>query len=48
MAHDLSEQGLALAERVNRTEFLIDAMSVLCYTTLYFGRLADTRAWIER
>jgi hypothetical protein len=48
MAHSLSEEGLALAERSNRVEFRIDAMSVRCYTTLYFGRLADCQSWIEQ
>ena len=41
-------QALELAEQSKRVEFRIDAMSVLCYTTLYFGRLKDCRAWIER
>jgi hypothetical protein len=48
MARDLSEQGLLLAERCNRPKFRIDAMTVQCYTTLYHGRLADCRVWIER
>jgi tetratricopeptide (TPR) repeat protein len=48
MAHDLSGQGLALAERCGRPEFLLDAMTLKCYTTFYYGRLADTRTWIER
>lgn len=48
MAHELSGQGLALAERCNRPEFRIDAMTVTCYTTLYYGRLADCRQWIDR
>jgi class 3 adenylate cyclase len=47
-AYDLSQQGLALAERSSRPEFRIDAMSLQCYTTLYYGRLADCRMWIER
>jgi hypothetical protein len=47
-AHDLSQQGLAIAERSNRPEFRIDAMSVVCYTTFYYGRLTDCRAWIDR
>ena len=47
-AYDLSLRGLELAERSGRPEFRIDAMSVLCYTTLYFGRLADCRDLIER
>jgi class 3 adenylate cyclase len=47
-AYNLSLQGLALAERSNRPEFRIDALSVQCYTTLYYGRLADCRACIER
>ena len=47
-AYDLSIQGLQLAEQSQRLEFRIDAMSVLCYTAFYFGRLADCREWIER
>jgi class 3 adenylate cyclase len=47
-AYDLSVQSLKLAEQSKRVEFRIDAMSVLCYTTLYFGRLEDCRSWIER
>jgi len=47
-AYDLSVQSLKLAEQSKRAEFRIDAMSVLCYTTLYFGRLEDCRSWIER
>jgi len=47
-AYDLSLQGLKLAEQSKRAEFRIDAISVLCYTTLYFGRLKDCRVWIER
>jgi len=47
-AYDLSIQGLNLAEQSKRPEFRIDAMSVLCYTTLYYGRLEDCRSWIER
>ena len=47
-AHDLSLQSLKLAEQSKRVEFHIDAMSVRCYTTLYFGRLKDCRAWIKR
>ena len=48
MAHELAAQGLALAERCDRPEFRIDAMTVTCYTTLYYGRLADCRRWIDR
>ena len=47
-AYDLSIQGLQLAEQSKRLEFRIDAMSVLCYTAFYYGRLADCREWIER
>ena len=47
-ADELSLQGLHLAEQSNRPEFRIDALSVRCYTTLYYGRLADCRAAIER
>jgi hypothetical protein len=48
VAYDLSVQALNLADQSGRVEFRIDAMSVLCYTTLYYGKLADCRAWIER
>lgn len=48
VAYDLSLRGLELAELSGRPEFRIDAMSVLCYTTLYFGKLTDCRKWIER
>ena len=41
MAHDLSQQGLALAERCNRAGVPDRRDEVLCYTTLYFGRLTD-------
>jgi tetratricopeptide (TPR) repeat protein len=47
-AYDLSVQGLKLAEESGRPEFRIDALSMLCYTNLYFGRLGDCRGWIER
>jgi hypothetical protein len=40
--------GLSLAEQSNRPDYRIDAMSVLAYTTLYYGRLADCRSWIDR
>jgi class 3 adenylate cyclase len=48
VAYDLSVQALNLADQSGRVEFRIDAMSVLCYTTLYYGKLADCRDWIER
>ena len=47
-AYELSLQGLDLAERSDRCEYKIDAMSVLCYTTFYFRRLDECRYWIER
>ena len=47
-ANELSEQGLRLAEQSKRPEFRIDALSVHCYTTLYYGRLEDCRSTIER
>jgi hypothetical protein len=47
-AYRFSLEGLELAERSHRPDYRIDAMSVLCYTTLYFGRLDDCRAWIDR
>jgi class 3 adenylate cyclase len=46
-AYRYSLDGLDLAERSNRPDYRIDAMSVLSYTTLYFGRLEDCRSWIE-
>ena len=47
-AHAYSLDGLALAEESRRPDFRIDAMSVLAYTTLYFGRLEECRTWIDR
>ena len=48
IAYDLSLQAFQLAEQSKRLEFRIDAMSVLCYTTFYYGRLDGCRGWIER
>ena len=48
LAYDLSVQALNLADQSGRVEFRIDAMSVLCYATLYYGKLSDCRGWIER
>ena len=47
-AYDLSLQGLKLAEQAERVEFRIDALSVLCFTTLYFARLENCRVLIEQ
>lgn len=47
-AYDFSVQGLKLADESGRPEFRIDALSMLCYTNLYFGRLEDCCGWIER
>jgi class 3 adenylate cyclase len=47
-AYDLSLQALKLAEQAERVEFRIDALSVLCFTTLYFGRLENCRVLIEK
>lgn len=47
-AYNLSVQGMQLAEKSKRVEFILDAMSMLCYTTLYYGRLDDCRALINR
>ena len=47
-AHRYSLEGLELAEQSGRADYRIDAMSVLAYTTLYYGRLEDSRSWIER
>ena len=46
-AYDLSVRNLELAEQSKRVEFRIDALSVLCYTTLYYGRLEDCRRLIS-
>ena len=47
-AHDLALQGMQLAEQSTRTEFRLDAMSVLSYTSFYFGTLEECRGWICR
>jgi len=47
-AHRYSLEGLEMAERSQRSDYRIDAMSVLAYTTLYNGRLEDCRSWIDR
>jgi class 3 adenylate cyclase/DNA replicative helicase MCM subunit Mcm2 (Cdc46/Mcm family) len=47
-AHQYALEGLELAERSQRPDHRIDAMSVVAYTTLYFGRLGDCRVWIHR
>lgn len=47
-AHRHSQEAFALAEESARPDYRIDAMSVLAYTTLYYGRLEDCRAWIDR
>lgn len=47
-AYDLSQQGLKLAEQSKRVEFRLDALSVLCFTTLYYGRIDDCRVLIKR
>lgn len=47
-ANELSRQCLALAERSNRADFSIDAISIHSYTTLYFGRLEDSRLWLGK
>src|SRR6185436_9867462 len=46
-AHRHALEGLDFAERSQRPDYRIDAMSVLAYATLYFGRLEDCRRWIE-
>jgi tetratricopeptide (TPR) repeat protein len=46
-ADELSLQGLRLAEQSGRPDFTIDALSVRCYTTLYYGHLKDCRSTIE-
>ena len=45
---ELSTQAMALAEQSKRPEFRIDALSVHCYATMYFGTLAECRSWILR
>ena len=47
-SYELSQKSLALAEQSCRPEFVIDAMSVCCYTALYFGSLHECRGWIVR
>ena len=47
-AYDLSQQALKLAEQSKRVDFRLDALSVLCFTTAYYGRIEDCRALIER
>jgi class 3 adenylate cyclase len=47
-AYDLSKQGMELAEKSKRVEFCLDALSMLCYATLYYGRRDDCRALINR
>jgi adenylate cyclase len=47
-AYDLSIQSFQLAEQSRRVEFVIDGMSLLCYTALYYRSLAESRDWIER
>jgi class 3 adenylate cyclase/tetratricopeptide (TPR) repeat protein len=43
-----SQEALQLAELSGRADYRIDAMSVLAYTTFYFGRLGDCRSWIDK
>jgi predicted ATPase/class 3 adenylate cyclase len=45
-AYDLSMEALRLAEQSERAEFRIDAMSVLCYTALYYKGLKECDQWI--
>jgi hypothetical protein len=47
-AHGFAQQGLELAGQSERADYRIDAMEVLSYTTLYYGRLADCRSWIDQ
>ncbi len=46
--YELSLQSMDIAEQSRRVEFRIDAMSVHCYATMYYGRLDECRSWIER
>lgn len=48
LAHNLSLQCMTLAERAAQADLLIDALCIHGYTTLYFGRLIDCRAVLER
>ncbi len=47
-AYGLSMQSFQLAEQSRRVEFVIDGMSLLCYTALYYRSLEESRDWIER
>jgi class 3 adenylate cyclase/tetratricopeptide (TPR) repeat protein len=46
--YDLSLQSMALAEQSARPAYLIDAMSVHCYATMYYRSLEECRSWIKR
>lgn len=46
--YDLSLQSMEIAEQSHCAEFRIDAMSVHCYATMYYGRLDECRSWIKR
>jgi hypothetical protein len=48
VAHQYSIDALGVAESAGRPDYRIDAISLLAYATLYFGRLEDCRRWIER
>jgi tetratricopeptide (TPR) repeat protein len=47
-AYDLAQQGLKLADQSKRVEFRLDALSLLCFTTIYYGRLEDCLTLIRR
>jgi len=46
--YELSLQSLDVAERSQRPEFLIDALSVHCYAVFYYRSLEECRSWIKR
>ena len=47
-AHEFSLEGLELAEQCGDVRYRIDALSMRIYTTLYYGRLDECRALIDR
>lgn len=47
-AYDISVQAHTTAERSGNVAFVIDAMSVLCYTTFYHRTYAECLDWADR
>jgi hypothetical protein len=47
-AYGYSLEGVAVANASNRGDYRLDALSILSYTTMYCGRLAESRDHIEQ